>query len=218
MADSLIVSAVVLGIRKRLRARAIEFVQRHSQPPAVMRDPGDLLVMGEHAYFEPQLVKFGREPDLRPGWVTLAPYAGVARNVRILVGGGHHPEWVSVYALRIRDKLPGAYEDGQPQARGPVHIGSDTWVGFGTTIQSGVTIGDGAVVASNSHVVKDVPPYAIVGGNPAKLIRYRFDDDTIAALLRIRWWDWPHEKVLAEVDLLNGGAVADFVAKHDPGA
>jgi len=82
-----------------------------------------------------------------------------------------------------------------PRYKGDIVIGNDVWIGYGVTILSGVTIGDGAIVAANSCVVKDVPPYSIVGGVPAKVIKYRFDDETIGKLLKIRWWDWDEQKI-----------------------
>lgn len=76
-----------------------------------------------------------------------------------------------------------------------VHIGNDVWIGEGVTIKGGVTIGDGAIIGMNATVTKDVPPYAIVGGVPAKIIRYRFDEETIKKLLAIKWWDWDPELI-----------------------
>src|SRR5699024_8636000 len=69
-------------------------------------------------------------------------------------------------------------------------IGNDVWIGHGAIIQAGITVGDGAVIASNAVVTKDIPPYAIVGGIPAKIIKYRFSDEMIAAMSQIAWWDW----------------------------
>ncbi len=87
------------------------------------------------------------------------------------------------------------------------------WVGAYATILSGVTIGDGAVVGAAAVVAKDVPPYAVVVGNPARVARHRFDPATVAALLAVRWWDWPDEKVAA-ADLLYSPRVADFLARY----
>jgi carbonic anhydrase/acetyltransferase-like protein (isoleucine patch superfamily) len=84
------------------------------------------------------------------------------------------------------------------RTKGSIVVGNDVWVGTRAIILSGVTIGDGAIVAAGSVVTKDVPPYAIVAGNPARLIRYRFSDETIAAMCRIRWWDWPLEVIEQE--------------------
>ena len=79
--------------------------------------------------------------------------------------------------------------------KGDTVIGNDVWLGYGVTIMPGVRIGDGAIIASRSTVTKDVEPYSIVGGNPAKLIRKRFSKEVIKKLLRLRWWDWPLEKI-----------------------
>ena len=82
-------------------------------------------------------------------------------------------------------------------------IGNDVWIGENVTIKGGVKIGDGAIIGMNSLVTKDVPPYAIVGGNPAKIIRYRFDEDTIHKLLEIKWWDWPLEVIKERRELFT---------------
>lgn len=87
------------------------------------------------------------------------------------------------------------------QERLPITIGNDVFIGMNVTVLDGVTIGDGAVVGAGCVVSKDVPPYAVVVGCPMKILRYRFPEETIAALLRIRWWDWPDEK-LPEVEAM----------------
>jgi carbonic anhydrase/acetyltransferase-like protein (isoleucine patch superfamily) len=107
--------------------------------------------------------------------------------------------------------MEGAGKDGNPAIRGDILIGSDVWVTFGSYVLSGVTIGDGAVVATGSVVTKDVPPYAIVGGNPAKLIRLRHSEEQIAELLEIRWWDWPEEEIRKAVPYLASEDVDAFI-------
>ena len=82
-------------------------------------------------------------------------------------------------------------------------IGNDVWIGKNVLIKGGITIGDGAVIAMGSVVTKDVPPYAIVGGVPAKVIKYRFDEETIEKMLKIRWWDWDFEKIKENIELFN---------------
>ena len=89
--------------------------------------------------------------------------------------------------------------------RGDILIGNDVWIGYEAVILSGVTIGDGAIVAARSVVTKDVPPYTIVGGVPAKPIRRRFDRETIDALLELRWWDWPAEKLAGCLRAIQDG-------------
>lgn len=100
-----------------------------------------------------------------------------------------------------------------PTSKGDIVIGNDVWVGARATIVSGVTVGDGAVIAAASHVVKDVPPYAIVGGNPATLIRYRFTPEQINALLDIKWWEWSDEVIQERLPLITSPNVDDFIIK-----
>ncbi len=87
-------------------------------------------------------------------------------------------------------------------------IGNDVWLGMGATIMPGVTIGDGAIVSARSVVVKDVAPYTIVGGNPAEPLKKRFRDEVIDVLLEVRWWDWPVEKIEANLAHITGADVA----------
>ena len=88
--------------------------------------------------------------------------------------------------------------------KGDTIVGNDVWFGYDSTIMPGVTIGNGAVIGSKSLVTKDVPPYTIVGGNPAKIIRQRFDDKTIEKLLKIKWWDWDREKITKNIKYIIG--------------
>jgi tetrahydrodipicolinate N-succinyltransferase len=112
--------------------------------------------------------------------------------------------------------LPGAFEDGHPTDKGPITVGYDVWLGAGCVVLSGVTIGNGAVMAARAVVAKDVRPYAIVVGNPGREIRRRFTDDQIDALQEIAWWNWPTEKVIAEVADLCSADIEGFIARHAP--
>ncbi len=89
--------------------------------------------------------------------------------------------------------------------KGDITIGNDVWIGYEAVLLSGVTIGDGAIIGTRAVVTQDVPPYTIVGGVPAKPIRRRFDDATIDALLALRWWDWPREKLARNIDAIQAG-------------
>jgi len=91
--------------------------------------------------------------------------------------------------------------------KGDIVIGSDVWIGYEAIVLAGVTIGDGAVVGARAVVTKDVPPYTIVGGVPAKPIRKRFDDKTIEALLDIKWWDWPKDRIARHASDIQGGNI-----------
>lgn len=147
--------------------------------------------------------------------ITVGKYTGIHYTTVVIPGGLHHVDWVSTQHAHIEDgewvTTPGAIHDN-----GPVVIGNDVFVAFEAVITSGVTVGDGAIIATRAVVIKDVEPYSIVGGNPARHIRYRFDEPTRAALLRIKWWDWSTDKVAAHKHLIHSDRVAEFVAGHDP--
>jgi len=91
--------------------------------------------------------------------------------------------------------------------KGDIVIGNDVWIGYEATIMAGVTIGDGAIIGTRAVVTKDVPPYTIVGGVPAKPIRKRFDNETLEELLKIRWWDWPEEKIARNITAIQSGCI-----------
>lgn len=94
--------------------------------------------------------------------------------------------------------------------KGNIIIGNDVWIGYDAIILSGVTIGDGAIIGARAVVTKDVPPYTIVGGVPAKAIRKRFDEKTIKSLLNLKWWDWPEERIAANIQRIQRGRISEF--------
>jgi acetyltransferase-like isoleucine patch superfamily enzyme len=168
------------------------------------------LTMGPHSYGEPLIPTYpGDSSQVRVG-----AFVSIALDVVMLDGGSHRPDWVSTYPFRALFDLPGAYEDGHPTSKGDVVVGNDVWIGRGARVLSGVTIGDGAVVAGYSVVTRDVRPYAIVAGNPAREIRRRFTDEQIEALLAIAWWDWSLERVLESVPELCSASIDEFIARH----
>ena len=172
------------------------------------------LVLGRETYYAPRVRKYRGDT----GRVIIGNFSSIAYDADFYVGGLHRTEWVSQYGLRAMLALPGAYEDGFPYGRGDIVVGSDTWVTNGTTVLSGVTIGDGAVLGTKAVVAKDVRPYAIVVGNPAREIGRRFSDEQVEALLRIKWWEWPTEQVKEHVALLCSPDIDGFIARFDPGA
>jgi acetyltransferase-like isoleucine patch superfamily enzyme len=161
------------------------------------------VVLGNASYVEPPTVHAFRYDHSR---LIIGNYSQIAGTC--LLGGQHAVNHVTTYPLRWRLGLPGAGEDGNPARRGDIVIGSDVWTGFGCWVQAGVTIGDGAVGAM---VTKDVPPYAIVGGVPAKILKYRHTEEQRAALLEIKWWDWSDEDVLAAVPYLSSEDIDAFI-------
>ena len=95
--------------------------------------------------------------------------------------------------------------------RGDIVVGNDVWIGYEAIVLSGVTIGDGAIIGARAVVTRDVPPYAIVGGVPARLIRKRFDDKTVETLLRLKWWDWPSEKIACHIAAIQNGRLDELI-------
>lgn len=167
------------------------------------------LSMGSHSYSGAHVVSVDGDQPIN---IAIGSYCSIASEVQIMVGGNHNPAWASTYPFRIMFDLPGKFEDGQPSSKGDITIGNDVWVGRGALILSGVTIGDGAVVAARAVVTRDVPPYAIVAGVPAKLVRRRFPERQVADLLDLRWWEWPEDELASIVHLLNGADVAELIA------
>ncbi|MBR2215886.1 MAG: hypothetical protein IJ849_09035 [Selenomonadaceae bacterium] len=152
------------------------------------------------------------------GTITIGKYTGMAWDIVAELGihSGHNPGTLSNFGSF--DWSPGFVEFPPGKEYGALIIGSDVWVGRGVRFKATdhlrpLTIGDGAVVAADSVVVKSVPPYAMVGGNPAKIIRYRFPEKIIEKLQRIRWWDWEPEKIEANFAYFKDAA--DFAARFD---
>jgi acetyltransferase-like isoleucine patch superfamily enzyme len=162
--------------------------------------------IGEHTYGTPTVLTWQEGTTLKIG-----KYSSIADNVTIFLGGNHRTDWVTTYPFNVLDPLA-EHIKGHPHSRGDVVIGNDVWLGRGCVIMSGVTIGDGACVAANAVVTRDVAPYSIVGGNPARVIRKRFTDAQIKHLLQIRWWDWPREKIAAVYEQLLSPNIDNFIA------
>jgi len=141
-------------------------------------------------------------------------FCSIADNVEIFLGGNHRTDWVTTYPFgHINQESFPHHGQGHPSTKGDVVIGNDVWIGSGSTIMSGVTIGDGAVVATNSTVVKDVPPYAIVGGNPSKILKYRFTEKQIEKLLQNPWWEKTDQEIQELVPLLCSPNIDELIVK-----
>ena len=145
--------------------------------------------------------------------LTIGNFCSIAGNINVYLGGNHRTDWVTTYPFgHINNHIFNNFNgEGHPATKGDVTIGNDVWIGQNVTIMSGVTIGDGAVIANNSHVVKNVEPYSIVGGNPAKFIKYRFTSEQIQKLLEIKWWNWDDEKINKFTPLLCNKNIDDFI-------
>ncbi|MBC8154297.1 MAG: CatB-related O-acetyltransferase [Bacteroidetes bacterium] len=145
--------------------------------------------------------------------LVIGKFCMVASGVEFIMNGANHlTEAISAYPFAIFGQgWENAMLNKTYPVKGDTVVGNDVWLGYQATIMPGVTIGDGAIIGARSVVTKAVPPYAIVGGNPARVIRYRFSDEIIGHLLQLRWWDWPVEKITRHVHLLTGTDVASLL-------
>ncbi|QLH37602.1 MAG: CatB-related O-acetyltransferase [Parachlamydiaceae bacterium] len=161
--------------------------------------------MDEGSYGNPIVLSWGEGTIARVG-----KYSSIGPGTTLMLGGEHRTDWVTTYPFSVFWPEAAGFV-GHPKSKGNIFIGNDVWIGYEALILSGVTIGSGAVVAAKAVVTKNVPPYAIVGGNPAKIIRYRFDHETILKLLSIRWWDWPRDEILRAMPLLLSDNIQTFI-------
>jgi len=148
--------------------------------------------------------------------LSIGNYCSFGFDVTILLGGGHRTEWVTTYPFSTIWEAA-AHIPGHPVDAGPVKIGNDVWAGSGSTIFSGVEVGDGAVIGAKSVVTDNVPPYAIVAGSPAKILRYRFEPDVIERLLKISWWDWDEARIKKAIPLLLNKQIMQFIIAVESG-
>jgi virginiamycin A acetyltransferase len=143
--------------------------------------------------------------------LVIGKFCALARNVKFIMNGANHKiSGFSSYPFYI---FGNGWESSTPQPddlpyKGDTVIGNDVWLGYDALLMPGVKVGDGAIVASRSVVVSDVPAYSVVGGNPARVIRHRFPNEIIAELLSIQWWNWPIEKITRNLHAIVG---ADLV-------
>lgn len=146
--------------------------------------------------------------------LVIGKFCAIARDVRFTMNGANHKmECVTTYPFSI---FGNGWEKVTPSMddlpyKGDTVIQNDVWLGYGSVIMPGVKIGNGSVIASKSVVVKDVEPYSIVGGNPARLIRKRFSDDVIDVLQELRWWDWPVEKITVNLEILTSNDISKLM-------
>ncbi len=152
-------------------------------------------------------------PECNPERLVIGKFCSIACGAKFLFNASNHALGsLSTYPFPIFFEEWGLNTDTASIAsawdnNGDIIIGNDVWIGYEAVILAGVTIGDGAIIGTRALVTKDVPPYTIAGGVPAKPIRKRFYDDTIEKLLGLRWWDWPEEKIKRNIDAIRSGDI-----------
>lgn len=144
--------------------------------------------------------------------LVIGKFCMIASDVTFIMNGGNHlHNAASTYPFAIfGGDWASAMEGKEYPSKGDTIVGNDVWIGYGATIMPGVTIGDGAVIATKSVVTADVAPYTIVGGNPATKIKKRFTDNDIEKLLEVRWWDWPIDKITEHVQDLTSANISNL--------
>lgn len=145
--------------------------------------------------------------------LIIGKFCMIASGVKFIMNGANHlTKAVSAYPFAIfGNGWERAMEGKTYPVKGDIRIGNDVWIGYNATIMSGVTVGDGAIIATNSTVIKDVEPYSVVGGNPAAEIKKRFSGEKIARLLELKWWDWDLEKITNNLPYLTDDRVDRLV-------
>ena len=162
--------------------------------------------VGDFTYGQPQFELWNDSER-----VAIGKFCSIADSVTIFGGGEHRIDWVTTYPLRIALGHELSNVDGHPATKGETKIGNDVWLGYGAIILSGVHIGDGAVVGAGAVVTKNVSPYSVVAGNPARKIKQRFTDQQIECLLKIEWWDWDLEDINKSVNFLCSNNINKFI-------
>ncbi|PCJ70534.1 MAG: chloramphenicol acetyltransferase [Rhodobiaceae bacterium] len=191
-------------------ARVIGMPLRRRQEPSILMSGNpayENYEVGRWTYGRPKVMVWNPENNLKIG-----NFCSIAADVCILLGGEHRTDFISTYPFGefLRQDLGSRHE----WSRGDINIGNDVWIGRGATICSGVTISDGAVIGAHALVTRDVGPYVVAAGNPAKEIRRRFDDETITKLLAIKWWDWSDDHIRAEADTLMSNDQKQFLDRN----
>lgn len=163
--------------------------------------------IGKYTYCHNTMIDNGIEFEVQDDHIfynlQIGNYNSIGNNLHLIIGRNHEIKRVSTGALELmlkEEKIQFEYRKSTFNQKGSIMIQNDVWIGEDVTIMAGVTVGNGSVIVRNSHVVKDVPPYAVVGGNPAKVIGYRRTEEQIKKLQMIQWWNWDEKKIKENAD------------------
>lgn len=187
----------------------------------IIRNPQ--IIVGDYTYYDDPQDVYNFEKnvlylfDFIGDKLVIGKFCQIATGVRFVMNGANHAlGGVSTYPFKV---FGGAWSKAplDVKNKGDTVVGNDVWIGNNATLMPGVTIGDGAIIGTNSLVTKNVAPYTIVGGNPARAIRKRFDEETTRFLLELKWWDWDAQKITDNIHLLtshNTDALKKIYAKR----
>jgi virginiamycin A acetyltransferase len=186
----------------------------------VVKNPN--IIVGDYTYYDDfeNVENFEKNVkylfDFSGDKLIIGKFCMIASGVTFIMNGANHlTDAVSTYPFAIFGSgWEHAMEGKAYPNKGDTMIGNDVWIGYNATIMAGVIVGDGAIIATNSTVTKDVEPYSIVGGNPAREIRKRFSDDDIEKLLALRWWDWDAEKITRNLQYLTEPNIEKILNAH----
>jgi virginiamycin A acetyltransferase len=159
-------------------------------------------------HFEARCVRY--HFDFIGDRLIIGKFTAIAQGAQFIMNGANHPlTGISTFPFEMFgfSDQPMRTGEGLP-SRGDTRIGNDVWIGREAVIMPGVTVGDGAIIGARAVVARDVPAYAVVVGNPGRVVKHRFSEADVATLLRLRWWDWPVEQIMRHLPLIQGGDVA----------
>jgi virginiamycin A acetyltransferase len=195
----------------------IEEINRLCFLKKIIQNPN--IIVGDYTYYDDfdDVHNFERNVryhfDFVGDKLIIGKFCMIASDVTFIMNGANHlTDAISTYPFAIFQKgWENAMEGKSYPSKGNTIVGNDVWIGYKATILPGISIGDGAVIGTHAVVTKDVPPYSIVGGNPAKEIKKRFSDKKIEQLLGIKWWDWEIEKITNHLSDLTGTNVENLL-------
>lgn len=183
----------------------------------IVKNPN--IIVGDYTYYDDfeDVENFEKNVKYHFDFVgdklIIGKFCMIASDAKFIMNGANHlTNALTTYPFAIFGNGWEKAMDGKsyPQ-KGDITIGNDVWIGYNATIMAGVTIGDGAIIATNSTVIKDVEPYSIVGGNPAAEIKKRFSAETISKLLELKWWNWDIEKITANLQCLTDADIQKLI-------
>jgi chloramphenicol O-acetyltransferase type B len=192
------------SVTKRLARKRV-------QPTPSLRDQFPQYAIGRHTY-GPLRVRDDGDGSI----LSIGSFTSIADGVVVFTGGEHRPDWVTTYPFNVLWHSA-RHHTGHPHSKGDVHIGNDVWLGAECLILSGVTIGDGAVVGARAVVRHDVPPYAVVVGSPARVVKRRFNEEQVEALLEIQWWTWSDAQIERAMPHLLAPDIDSFIRRATAG-